>query len=88
MTPEEKILHLQIQKLQNKITSMRELISCDGFYKAYFKELRGHKNGRECFEVINERYFELFESYRFSDYESFKTQLSKFNNKKKWKTSP
>ena len=83
MTTEEKILHLQVQKLQNKIKSMRELISCEGFYKAYFNELLKYKNGRQCFEAINQRYYELFDAYRFSDYESFKTQLSKFNNKKK-----
>jgi|688.fasta_scaffold1461175_1 hypothetical protein len=83
MNSQEKILSLQVQKLQKKITTMRELSNCEGFYKAYFKDLTKHKNGRECFQAINERYYELFECYRFSDYESFKTQLSKFNNKKK-----
>lgn len=48
-----------------------------GFYRYYFNELPFQKTNTECFNHVNEIYFELFGEYRYEDYDSFRKQYNR-----------
>lgn len=70
-------MRLQLQKLEEKIQLMKQLRTTDGFIQFFFKEINNYKNRRECFDAVNELFFELYGEYRYSDYASFRVMISK-----------
>ena len=65
-----------------EIEILRELGTFDGFFKAFFRELKDPDvSHQDAFNTVNERYFKAFGSYRYSDYGSFKVVKS-INHKK------
>lgn len=67
----------EIEKLIAQNQLMRQLATSTGFYEYYFKQLKHHRTNIECFNSVNEAYFEIFGEYRYSDYRSFMTTNSK-----------
>jgi hypothetical protein len=55
-----------------KMARMRELNTVDGFYQAFFKEIKPEVARPEAFEKINNEFYELYGWHRYSSYESFK----------------
>jgi hypothetical protein len=81
-TQEENALRIHIEKLENQNQQMRKLSTRQGFYDEYFKALQTAKTNREAFNNINEKYYSLFNQYRYSDWDSFKKMVNYYNNKK------
>jgi hypothetical protein len=79
---EEKALRIYVEKLEKQNEQMRLLSTKIGFYQEYFKELKTAKTNKEAFENVNDRYFELFGSYRYSDFNTFKRMTNYYNNQK------
>ena len=80
MTPQKNYppaAEQEIEKLQAQNKLMRQLATSTGFYEYYFKQLKYHRTNIECFNKVNEAYFEIFGEYRYSDYRSFMTTNSK-----------
>lgn len=79
---EENALIIRIQKLEKENAEMREISTINGFYKKYFNELKNATSNTEAFNIVNERYYNLFGRYRYSDWNSFKKMTNYYNNKK------
>lgn len=47
-----------------------------GFYQYYFNELPFHRTNLECFNHVNDIYFELYGEYRYESYNSFRIQYN------------
>lgn len=48
-----------------------------GFYRYYFNELPQHATKIECFNHVNELYFDLFGEYRYEEWNSFRNQYNR-----------
>lgn len=75
----------ELKEIQEQVDLMRKLGTRDGFFKHYFKELGvtvdgipKHRTNFECFNAINEIYYDLYGEYRYSDYASFYRSYSYF----------
>lgn len=79
---EANALRIENEKLEAKITLMRSLGTTANFYNFYFKKLLEFESNKDCFDHCNELFFDLFGVYRYSDYASFRVQLSRFNKPK------
>ena len=77
------VKNLELDKLKNQIQLMRQLFGKAGFIQAYFSALPLHKTNKAAFEFVNDLYFNLFGTYRYSDFGSFKASLSRYLNKNK-----
>lgn len=69
----------QLKEMQQQVELMRTLATRSGFFKYYFKELGKKENGKpvhntnvECFNHVNETYFQLFREEKYSNYNSFR----------------
>lgn len=88
MTLDPTLLRRELQQLQEEMGLMRKLVTVNGFIEYFFKELGRKANGKmahrtqvECFNHCNERYYDLFGEYRYSDYSSFKITLHRWHRK-------
>ena len=64
-------------RLKAKIELMEKLVTTQKFYKYYFSKLRDFKTNKQCFDSVNQLYYDLFGIYRFSCYSDFKSKLLK-----------
>lgn len=67
----EQKLQQQLTDLQEQNELMRQLATPEGFFKYFFKQLPNYKNQVECFNAVNDQYFDIFGEYRYSSYYSF-----------------
>lgn len=58
-------------KYQEQIKLMRKLATAQGFYEYYFSQLPKHKTNKDCFNFINDQYYEFFGEYKYSSYKNF-----------------
>lgn len=73
-----KSIHDQLAELQAENKLMRQLATPNGFYEYYFSQLKHHNTNIECFNAVNDTYFDIFGEYRYSSYYSFaRTKLWK-----------
>lgn len=75
MTLTPKALKEELAKIQAENLLMRTLGTNQGFFQHYFEQLRNHRTQIECFNSVNEQYFDFFGEYRYSCYNSFRRQL-------------
>lgn len=61
----------QIEELQAENKLMRQLATSTGFYEYYFSQLKHHRTNIECFNHVNDLYFDIFGEYRYASYYSF-----------------
>lgn len=61
----------KIAQLEAEIQLMKRLTTSVGFYEYYFSQLKYHTTNVECFNKVNETYFNIFGEERYSDYRSF-----------------
>lgn len=66
-----KTITQQIEELQAQNKIMRQLATTTGFYEYYFKQLKHHRTNFDCFNYVNDLYFNIFGEYRYSSYNSF-----------------
>ncbi|WP_119792056.1 hypothetical protein [Flavobacterium anhuiense] len=83
MTAEENVLRIKVAKLEKQTELMQNLCTTQKFYAYYFSKLSEFPSNKACFDHVNDLYYELFGEFRYSDYASFRVQLSKYNNKPK-----
>jgi hypothetical protein len=74
---------LQIQELQANFNFLRACATQEGFFKLYFNALPAHRTQVECFNHLNDRYFDLVGEYRYSGYETFKVLMGRYRKNKK-----
>lgn len=67
----------ELARMQAENQLMRELGTNEGFFKHYFENLPKHRTQIECFNMINDQYFEFFGEFRYSCYNSFRRQLKR-----------
>lgn len=79
----QQSINAQLQELQEQNQLMRQLATPAGFFEYFFKQLPHHNTQVECFNAINETYFDLFGEYRYSSYYSFRAATMDRNKKRK-----
>lgn len=79
-----------LKELREEMMLMRQLATTTGFFNFYFKELGEQEDGKpkhrtqvECFNYCNEKYYDLFGEYRYSDIRTFKVSTSRLHKSKK-----
>ncbi len=74
----------QVEQLLKERKLMRQLVTPTGFYHYYFSELgkKEHRTKVECFNYCNDKYYDLFGEYRYSDYSSFQRFMTRQHKKK------
>ncbi len=60
-----------------KIEEMKQLATQDGFIATYYRELKNYRTFADCFNAVNEKYYEYFGKYRYTDYHSFRQILKR-----------
>lgn len=81
----------QIIQLKEENYLLRSLATRSGFFEFYFKELGRllesgrpvHRTNYECFEYVNQKYYDLFGEYKFSNMNSFRGSYSNYLEEKK-----
>ena len=73
--PELTDTQLQIKELQAENEFLKSASTTEGFFRLYWKSLPGHRNQVECFNSLNNTYFDLTGHYKFSEYKSFITAM-------------
>ena len=81
MTAEANILRIEKEKLEVQIELMQKLSTTPKFFVYYFSKLSEFGSNKSCFDSVNDLYFDLFGEYKYSDYASFRVQLTKYNKK-------
>jgi hypothetical protein len=71
-----------IEQQQLQIDEMRELASWQGFYDFYFKRLNLFRTNADCFEFVNQKYYDYFGEFRYSTHESFVRAIRRYYNDK------
>lgn len=61
----------QILEITADFNFLKAAATTEGFFKLYFEALPKHRTQVECFNAINERYYDLVGEYKFSEYRSF-----------------
>lgn len=77
MTQLEIALQKQNEKLQNEIEQMKAVATKEAFYHSFFKECKNYKTREEAFNELNELHCKFFNSYLFSNYNSFRKYLER-----------
>lgn len=67
-----------IKKLEAENKLMRQLATATGFFEYYFSMLKHYRTNLECFNAINDLYFDIFGEYKYSSHKSFHNQKSKY----------
>ncbi|WP_422858783.1 hypothetical protein ACOKFD_15695 [Flagellimonas sp. S174] len=67
----------QIQEQSENYRFLLKAVTRKGFFELYFKSLPYHRTNIECFNALNDRYFDLVGEFRYSSYNSFRYQLNK-----------
>lgn len=78
---EANILRIEKEKLETQIELMQKLSTTPKFFVYYFSKLSEFGSNKACFDSVNDQYFDLFGEYKYSDYASFRVQLTKHNKK-------
>ena len=78
MTAQEEHLAVLIEKLKKENEIIRKIATVTGFYEYYFQQLKNHKTEIECFEAVNDLYFEYFSEFKYSSYDSFRKVKNKY----------
>lgn len=69
--PDQTTNQEQIRELTADFEFLRTAATTEGFFQLYFDALPEHRTQVECFNAINEKYFDLVGEYKFSEYRSF-----------------
>lgn len=83
MSSELLQLQSQIEEYHYREKMYRKLGTRQGFFQFYFEQLPQHRTNVECFNAVNELYFEFFGEWRYTDYNSFRKQANHYNNNRR-----
>lgn len=78
MTAQEQHLQALVEKLKKENEIIKRIATSAGFYEYYFEQLKHHKTEVECFDSINDLYFEYFGEYKYASYNSFRKLKNKY----------
>lgn len=67
----------ELIRVREENQMMKTLGTNQGFFRYYFEQLKHHRTQIECFNMVNDRYFDFFGEYRYSCYNSFRRQLKR-----------
>lgn len=71
----------QIKELQKQNQLLKQLGTTIGFYEYYVENIPSYRTYIECFNAVNDLYFDLFGEYRYSCWHSFKQSKFYKNNR-------
>jgi len=74
---DQKAIREELERIHTENDLMRKLGSKLGFFQYYFDQLKNHRNQYECFNWVNEKYYDFFGEYRYDNYDSFRKQFNK-----------
>ena len=77
MTTQELSLSNELKRLKKEAEIMKQIATPRGFYGYYFNSLANFKTNLDCFNHVNELYFQFFGEYKYSGYDSFKQNQKK-----------
>ena len=69
---------IRIAELEKQIEEMKQLISVTGFLQMYFACLAKGFSKQKSFEEINQKHFNFFGVFKYSDYNSFKVTITRY----------
>lgn len=72
----------QIHEITADFEFLKAAATTEGFFKIYFEDLKKYRTQVECFNALNERYFELVGEYKFSEYRSFMVTVRRIRKEK------
>jgi hypothetical protein len=81
--PMEVMLQRRLAEAEKQIALMRQLGTTQGFIQAWFDKLKVTKTNEEAFDELNELYFKLYGTYRYSCYRSFRSAREYYFKKTK-----
>ncbi len=70
-----------IKNIEENYKFLKKAVTKEGFIELYFADLPQKKTCLECFNQLNEKYYQITGEYRYSNFNSFNNQLSKSYNK-------
>jgi hypothetical protein len=73
---------IEIEKLRLQNERMKILATRNGFFNTYFKMCKDFNSNKEAFDALNEEYHLLFNEYRYSDHESFRSSVNHQHKKR------
>lgn len=73
----KKSLRQEIVRLETEITLMHKLATTRNFYCYYFDNIRNFKTNKQCFDYVNQLYYDFFGEYRYKSYDHFKAKTFK-----------
>lgn len=76
-----EILNKEVEVLKNQVNRMVELNILSthvGFIARYESEMHRHPNLKKTYEAVEDIYFDLSGSFRYTSYEYFRAVLSKY----------
>lgn len=76
-SPKNETIRTELEKIHEENQLMRKLGTKLGFFQHYFDNLKRHRTQNECFNEVNELYFDLFGEWRYDNYDSFRKQFNK-----------
>jgi hypothetical protein len=76
-------LKAEIKKRDEIINLQKKLQGRTEFFKYYFDNLPFYQTQTDCFNAVNDLYFELFKEYKYTDYNSFRKQVTTYLKPKK-----
>lgn len=74
---EIELLQKEIANLKATNKIMRKLSTSQGFFKYYFKNLRSFEKEKQCFDYVNQLFYDCFDEYRYNSYNDFTFKLYK-----------
>jgi len=87
MSNHEKQLKLarnyETKQANEKLQLAKKLGTRIGFFEFYFNNLPNFKTQTDCFYAVNELHFSIFSEYKYSDYNSFRKQVTTYLKPKK-----
>lgn len=70
----------QIESLQQENKLMKKIATTQGFYQYFFSQLKNHRTANECFNNVNDIYFDFFGEYKYSSWFSFRSNKNYYEN--------
>ena len=72
----------ELDELQKENNLLKQLGTRQGFFQYYFEQLPKHRTYVECFNFVNEKYFDLFGEHKYEDHNSFRRSLKYYQQKR------
>ena len=66
----------EARQLSEKLALAQKLGTTKGFYSFYFNHLSKFNTQIECFDHCNELFYQIFQEYKYRNYDSFRKGIN------------